>query len=68
MSFTLWQTLLIAGGVSLTAAIGTHFIVGYTDGWHLAPPVAALTSLVLGLTLSYPLPYGAKAAVREVDP
>lgn len=54
VSRALWQTLLIAGVVSLGAAIGTHFIVGYLDFWHLAPPVVAAVSLVLGLALALP--------------
>ncbi|MGB6180276.1 MAG: hypothetical protein WBF79_03420 [Rhodococcus sp. (in: high G+C Gram-positive bacteria)] len=51
----LWWAILLAGAVSLGAAIGTHFIVGYIDLWHLAPPAAAAVSLVIGLTLSYPV-------------
>ncbi|GGG19536.1 hypothetical protein GCM10007304_36840 [Rhodococcoides trifolii] len=55
VSKALWQTIFLAGVVSLSAAIGTHFIVGYIDLWHLAPPVAAAVALVVGLTLSYPV-------------
>ena len=50
----LWQAMLIAGTVSLTAAIGVHFGVGYVDLWHLAPPAAAVAALLTGLALTYP--------------
>lgn len=50
----LWETILVAGGVSLTAAIGTHFAVGYTDPWHLAPAIAGAVCLVTGLALTFP--------------
>jgi hypothetical protein len=51
----LWQAMLIAGTASLTAAIGVHFVVGYVDAWHLAPPAAGAIALLLGLALSYPV-------------
>jgi hypothetical protein len=54
VSRALWQSLLVAGTVSLGAAIGTHFQVGYIDAWHIAPPAAAAASLIVGLALSYP--------------
>jgi hypothetical protein len=50
----LWQTMLVAGTVSLTAAIGVHFEIGYVDAWHLAPPTAGAIALLVGLALSYP--------------
>ncbi len=53
----LWEAILAAGGVSLTAAIGTHFAVGYTDPWHLLPAVAGAVCLVTGLVLTFPTAY-----------
>jgi hypothetical protein len=53
-SRSLWEAILIAGGVSLTAAIGVHGVVGYTDLWHLAPALAAALSLIVGLLLTAP--------------
>jgi hypothetical protein len=50
----LWEAVAAAGIVSLSAAVGTHFFVGYTDVWHLAPPFAAIASLVVGLGLAVP--------------
>jgi hypothetical protein len=50
----LWQALLVAGTASLTAATGVHFLVGYVDHWHLAPPVAGAAALLLGLALTRP--------------
>ena len=53
MTRALWQAMFVAGTVSLTAAIGSHFMVGYTDAWHLAPPVVGAVSLSIGLALTY---------------
>ncbi len=53
-SRALWETMLVAGAVSLSAAIGIHFMVGYVDAWHLAPPMVAAVSLVTGLVLTFP--------------
>lgn len=49
-----WEALCIAGLVSLTAAIGTHSHIGYTDPGHLAPVLAAAASMVAGLALTLP--------------
>lgn len=51
-SRSLWQAMLLSGVVALAAAIGVHYVVGYTSYWHLAPALAAATSLVLGLGLT----------------
>jgi hypothetical protein len=53
----LWETTLGAGTVSLTAAIGIHFVVGYTDLWHLAPALLGAGSLLAGLALTFPTAY-----------
>ena len=50
----LHQAIALAGLVSLGAAIGVHFAVGYTDMWHLLPALAGAASLVLGLALERP--------------
>ena len=44
----------LAGAVSLSAALVVHFAVGYTNEFHLAPPVAAAICLVVGLALEHP--------------
>ena len=53
-SRSLWEATLTAGGVSLTAAIGIHAVVGYTDIWHLTPALAAAVSLIAGFFLTIP--------------
>jgi hypothetical protein len=50
----LWQAMLVGGTVSLSAAIGVHFTVGYIDLWHLAPAAAGAIALVTGLALAFP--------------
>jgi hypothetical protein len=50
----LWEAMLLSGGVGLSAAIGVHWFVGYTDLWHLAPALTAAASLIMGLALTFP--------------
>jgi len=59
----LWETMFIAGTASLTAAIGIHLVVGYTDAWHLAPAVAGAASLLIGLALMFPVAQQTRDAV-----
>lgn len=64
-SRSLWQAVAMAGGLALTAAIGTHFHVGYTDIGHLLPAMAGATSLVVGLALSAPRQSGKETVVLQ---
>jgi hypothetical protein len=50
----LHQAVALSGAASLTAALGVHFVVGYTDPWHLLPAVAAASALVVGLAIHHP--------------
>jgi hypothetical protein len=50
----LWWALFAAGFPSYVAAFGTHAAVGYTDLWHLTPPLVGLIILVAALVCSYP--------------
>lgn len=50
----LHQAVALTGVASLTSAIGVHFVVGYTDAWHLLPAVTAAAFLVAGLALQHP--------------
>jgi hypothetical protein len=50
----LHQALVLSGVASLAAALGVHFVVGYTDIWHLLPATAAAAFLLVGLGLHYP--------------
>jgi hypothetical protein len=52
-SKSLWQALLISGGVGFGCAIGVHFVVGYTDFTHLLPAYIGAVVLAIGLALSY---------------
>jgi dihydroorotate dehydrogenase len=50
----LWWTLLLAVAPAYVAAIGVHFVVGYTNLLHLAPAFAGAGLFALALALSYP--------------
>ena len=45
------QAVATAGLLSLSAALGVHMTVGYTDWWHLVPPLVAASLLLIGLAL-----------------
>jgi hypothetical protein len=51
-SRSLWQALAIAGAIGFGCAVGIHFMVGYTDAFHLAPAAAGAGLHVVGLALS----------------
>jgi hypothetical protein len=48
----LHQAVAAAGMLSLTAAIGIHGVVGYTDAGHLLPAVTGAVALVVGLVVA----------------
>jgi hypothetical protein len=50
----LHQAVALAGAASLIGALGVHFVVGYTDAWHLLPAGAAASCLIAGLALEHP--------------
>lgn len=62
LSRHLHQAFALAGAASLGAALVVHFAVGYTNAFHLAPPVAAAACLLLGLALEHP---GARTKSRD---
>ncbi len=47
----LWWALLAAGGVGFAAALGVHFLIGYTSSSHLAPAYAGAAVFVVGIIL-----------------
>ncbi|MEZ4299221.1 MAG: hypothetical protein R3B70_30000 [Polyangiaceae bacterium] len=49
----LWRTLLLAGLVGFSTAIGVHPIVGYTSFVHLAPAYAGALAFLVGMALLY---------------
>jgi hypothetical protein len=63
----LYQAVALAGVASLTAALGVHGVVGYTDVGHLLPAAAAAVTLLIGLALAYPgvPPQGGRPQTRE---
>jgi hypothetical protein len=50
----LWWMFLGAGTPAITAALGVHLVIGYTNLFHLAPVLALLVLFPLALALSYP--------------
>jgi hypothetical protein len=53
-SRSLWQALALAAGTGFIAAIGVHFLIGYTDLSHLAPAYLGAAICAAGLALFYP--------------
>jgi hypothetical protein len=53
-SRSLWQALLVAGGVGFGAAIGIHGLVGYLDASHVGPAAAGGLVFAVGMVLSRP--------------
>ena len=49
-----WWMLAVAGTCGYATTLFVHHGVGYTDPLHLAPAIAGLTELWVGLGLSYP--------------
>ncbi|HLN61306.1 MAG TPA: hypothetical protein VK464_07090, partial [Symbiobacteriaceae bacterium] len=68
----LWWAFALAGVPSYLGAFGTHIAVGYTDLWHLTPPLVGLLVLIAALVCSYPYlmhhermpPFRARARMR----
>jgi hypothetical protein len=50
----LHQAVALSGAASVTSALGIHFVVGYTDVWHLLPAAAAAMFLLVGLAIHHP--------------
>ncbi|MEM7354473.1 MAG: hypothetical protein AAF657_26940 [Acidobacteriota bacterium] len=51
-SRSLWQVLTLSGVFGFGTAIGVHFVIGYTDWFHLAPAFAGLAIYLAGLAMS----------------
>lgn len=49
-----WWMLLLAGVPAYVMAIGIHFMVGYTNWWHLLPAYGGLSLLTAGLVCMQP--------------
>ena len=54
LSRHLHQAVALAGLASLGPTLWVHLSVGYTDAFHLAPPVAGVVCLISGLALEHP--------------
>jgi hypothetical protein len=50
----LWWMWLLAGIPAYGAGIAVHLAVGYTNLWHLTPPLLGVVALTTSLILSYP--------------
>lgn len=53
-SRSLWEALLVAGGIGFGAAIGVHGLVGYLDLSHVGPAVGGALVFALGMVLTRP--------------
>jgi hypothetical protein len=61
----LWWTFVAAGLPGFAAAIGTHFVVGYLNWWHLFPALLAAGVYIVALAISYPDLYRASRDARQ---
>ena len=48
-SRSLWEALMIAGGVGFATAIGVHPLIGYTNVFHIAPALIGCAGFVAGM-------------------
>ncbi|HEY0075422.1 MAG TPA: hypothetical protein VGB77_15090 [Abditibacteriaceae bacterium] len=53
-SRSLWQILALAGLTGFGAAIGVHFVIGYTNFIHLLPAFFGAIAFAMGMMLSVP--------------
>ncbi|PFH81742.1 dihydroorotate dehydrogenase [Bacillus sp. AFS088145] len=49
----IWWTLLIGSLPAFITAFAVHFMIGYTDFYHLLPPIIASLFLLIGVITSY---------------
>jgi hypothetical protein len=52
-SRSLWQAIVLAGGVGFGTAIGVHPIIGYTELSHLLPAYIGASMFMGGISLCY---------------
>lgn len=52
-SRSLWQALFITGTFGFGSAIGVHFLIGYTNFFHLSPAYLGAIMFYSGIFLSY---------------
>jgi len=50
----LWQAVALAGTAGFLCAISVHFMIGYTDRFHVAPAILGAVLFAAGLALSAP--------------
>ncbi|WP_129688979.1 dihydroorotate dehydrogenase [Gottfriedia acidiceleris] len=49
----IWWTLLLGSLPTFITAFAVHFMIGYTDFYHLLPPIIASLFLLIGVITSY---------------
>ncbi|ODG91016.1 MULTISPECIES: hypothetical protein [Bacillaceae] len=49
----IWWTLLFGSLPAFITAFGVHFMIGYTDFYHLLPPIIASLFLLIGVITSF---------------
>lgn len=65
-SRSLWHALALAVALAFGTAVAVHYVVGYTDQFHLAPAYVGGGLLATGLVLSRPPP-PVSSPTREPD-
>lgn len=54
----IWWTLALGGLPGFLTGVGTHFMIGYDNHFHLSPAYLLFVFYLLGLVYSYPYLYG----------
>lgn len=49
----IWSTLLFGSFPAFITAFAVHFMIGYTDLYHLLPPIIASLFLLIGVSTTY---------------
>jgi dihydroorotate dehydrogenase len=56
----IWWTLSIGGLPGFLTGVGTHFMIGYDNHFHLSPAYLLFVFYIVGLIYSYPYLCGKK--------
>jgi dihydroorotate dehydrogenase len=64
----IWWTLAIVGLPGFLTGVGTHFMIGYDNHFHLSPAYLLFLFYIVGLVYSYPYLCGRKEQCVSLTP